>query len=1464
MADLEIGIENKADKGSTGFTRAVNKMIKSAEKLDKTMKELEKTTKKGAKATDEAGDAAKKGKKKLNALEKATNSMGKAWAVATKSIFNFKNAYITVAALFAAKAMVNFTKEIFNVGAAFEKMMVTVKKVSGATELQYSAMTMAARKYGATTEHTASQVADSMKFLAMAGLEVQEIMDSLGTTLNFATAANLGMGKAADISTNVMTSMGIEAASLERVHDTLISTTQSSNSSVEELGESFRYASGTANMMGMDIEFLSTLLGKLHDSGVKGSIAGTNLNQAFIKIAKNLPEFNRGTEGVLALLTKMNEEMWSIPKAIELFGIRGGRAMMLLANASEDSVKELTELYDKIKDGTGTTEEFSEAIRETAWGSLQVFKSALEEVKLEIFANKTGLMTDALNNMTDYLRENKDVLSGLGQQVIQTTVEVVPHLLKMAEEFIRIADAIKEVYKWYKKFDDFTKKINEFSESKYTSAGAGLENKITKFFAGRESKKIAAEIESYQKAFEDRSIMELSMEDIDTFIKTIDSLKEKYIDSLNTMSEKTFDFDEVMEEIFGKKPEELPDILTGLRPDGELAKADEVIQSVSDSFKGLKQELLDTFKDKMPMATKATNEYAQAMKKAEALGKEVVKFLQTDKFKLHPEGIKDFQVYLNKLFTDVVDKDKFAKAKKSIDAFSASLQSTAKSGRDLATSKVDVFFGKFGKFAKTIENPKIRKSLQGIIKEAEKLAKINVNNAFDVKNADKIIKIFEKASSYREKYKVGFGEEAEEILRINTHYDKLAEKIKKLGEEYSGLLKILGILRSGAIRDFKIHSFSKKFGETLAGSIRAGIEGGFDGALDYIKGVFANTLETTLSNAASNAMQDGLQNSAIASISPALGGLAGSLAGGLAGMWAGGMIGAVSGDSSKEKDRVARQQIEATKELVRVIKNNTAEIGRQLAANYEQTRWTENLVKLQTEMAEKLGSFKMNLEPGGIINRSYQEQFETQINVFYKSIGDAHEDFLTKYIEEEGTAYKKTLKELKRDADELAQGFVDVFVASGALPELEENWVSYWARMTDIVDKELLKQFGLVEGKDFEYVDGAGGGKAIEFIGGMTDVVEKFINAQKGKIEELKKIGPLLDDDTLGPWQKLKIVIDSGALSVEQMTEALGIQTDAWDAFIETMKKFEKERQTITDDVAFFMDDLKGNVTPLDHAIKDINDRFDTWVESMEDAGGKSNLLNFQRQEAIAVTTQLYDAEGELIDVEEKRLKQIEDFIGLAENIQDFNLQRSRRGFGISDWQNEIFKITERINALDENSESYNDKVYALMSDQFSATKELVALADQQLNAYLDAQKSIEDQMWELTGGSLSQTTSVSTWQSRFDDLFAKSQGGDLEALSDFQSFIPRWIEALSSAGFSAEDLAFQAAGALSGINTGLEGPINDFSAAAETSVTADIQSEPQVIHMHLHIDSKEIAYAISEQIDEGNIELLTSIKGIQ
>lgn len=155
------------------------------------------------------------------------------------------------------------------------------------SQAQMDALRDTAREMGATTKFSASEAADAMGYMALAGWDDAQVIAGIPGVLNLAAAANMDLAKASDIVTDTMTPFGMAAERAGEAADVFAYAQANSNTTVEGMGEAMKYAAPTADAFGMTLQDTAAAMGVLANAGIKGSQGGTTLNAMLRDMKKN-------------------------------------------------------------------------------------------------------------------------------------------------------------------------------------------------------------------------------------------------------------------------------------------------------------------------------------------------------------------------------------------------------------------------------------------------------------------------------------------------------------------------------------------------------------------------------------------------------------------------------------------------------------------------------------------------------------------------------------------------------------------------------------------------------------------------------------------------------------------------------------------------------------------------------------------------------------------------------------------------------------------------------------------------------------------------------------------------------------------------------------------------------------------------------------------------------------------------
>lgn len=329
--------------------------------------------------------------------------------------------------------------------ATFEHSMKRVQALTGASTEDFNRLTGSARDLGRSTVFSASQVGEGMQFLAMAGFSVNQTLAAMPGLLNVAAAAQTDLGRASDITSNILTNFGISANETNRVADVLTKTFTTSNTTLEMLGETMKFVGSVASGVGWDLEQMAATAGLLGNAGIQAGMAGRALRMAIVRLvnppkqaSESLNELEIKTvdaAGKLKPLATIIEElsvamieMGDAEKQTHLariFGTESLSAFMALLKIGPDRIREYTE---ELRNSAGTAAEIAEIQNSGLIGSLKKLRSGFEEAAIAIgnaliptMQTLTGIiqsLVDWFNDLPKSVKENIAQITALTTAVL--------------------------------------------------------------------------------------------------------------------------------------------------------------------------------------------------------------------------------------------------------------------------------------------------------------------------------------------------------------------------------------------------------------------------------------------------------------------------------------------------------------------------------------------------------------------------------------------------------------------------------------------------------------------------------------------------------------------------------------------------------------------------------------------------------------------------------------------------------------------------------------------------------------------------------------------------------------------------------------------------------------------------------------------------------------------------------------
>lgn len=307
--------------------------------------------------------------------------------------------------------------------ADFDSEMSKVSAISGATGTDLDKLRGKAREMGAKTKFSASEAAQGMQYMAMAGWKTQDMMDGLEGIMNLAAASGEDLASTSDIVTDALTAFGLSAKDSSHFSDILAAASSNANTNVSMMGETFKYAAPVLGSLGYTAEDAALAIGLMANAGIKSSQAGTSLRGAITNLAKPTDTVAAAMDKYGISLTDSSGKMLSLRELMEqlrqklgglseaeqaqaaaaLFGKNAMSGMLAIINGSD---KDFEKLAGAIDNCDGSSEKMANTMNDNLQGQITILMSQLQELAIsfgEILMPKIRDIVTHVQNFVDKL-----------------------------------------------------------------------------------------------------------------------------------------------------------------------------------------------------------------------------------------------------------------------------------------------------------------------------------------------------------------------------------------------------------------------------------------------------------------------------------------------------------------------------------------------------------------------------------------------------------------------------------------------------------------------------------------------------------------------------------------------------------------------------------------------------------------------------------------------------------------------------------------------------------------------------------------------------------------------------------------------------------------------------------------------------------------------------------------------------
>lgn len=320
--------------------------------------------------------------------------------------------------------------------AEFDSSMSKVKAVSGATGSQFEALRAKAREMGSSTKFSASEAADAMNYMAMAGWKTEDMLSGVEGIMNLAAASGEDLATTSDIVTDALTAFGQSAGESGRLADIMAAASSNANTNVAMMGETFKKAAPVAGALGFTMEDTALVTGLMANAGIKASDAGTAMRRGMTNLVKPTKQMKdamdkygisvTNTDGSMKSMREISimlreklgdlSESEQVSAAAAIFGQNAYAAWLAVINGSD---QDFDKLANAIDNSSGTAKEMAETMQDNLAGQLTILKSQLQELAISF----GDILVPKIRTAVEWVQKQVDKFNALDESTKEMIVK---------------------------------------------------------------------------------------------------------------------------------------------------------------------------------------------------------------------------------------------------------------------------------------------------------------------------------------------------------------------------------------------------------------------------------------------------------------------------------------------------------------------------------------------------------------------------------------------------------------------------------------------------------------------------------------------------------------------------------------------------------------------------------------------------------------------------------------------------------------------------------------------------------------------------------------------------------------------------------------------------------------------------------------------------------------------------------
>lgn len=465
------GLECQKCEGKVSdWSKKVSDAENDIEKNNQALKQNEKYLQEAQNATDKCAKSINEYGKETTTVITTTKEFGESLKEGFGEALAAKGLELAGEAISAIGDKAKEAAEyVVEVGSSFEAGMSEVEAISGATGSELEALENKAKSLGSSTKFSATEAANAMTNMSLAGWSVNQTLSGIDGVLQLAAASNMDLADASQVVTDNISTFNLEASQSTHLADMMAYAQANSSTTAAELGEAYKNCGANMNAAGQDIETTTSFLEALANNGLRSSEAGTSLAAIMRDLTSKMKDgkIAIGDTSVEVMDSNGNfRDMTDVLKDVENATDGMGDAQKqaaLMSTFTSDSIKGLNMLLntgadqvagyeESLRNCSGAASDMADTMQDNLQGKLTELSSATEGLGIAAYEYISGplqggveLLTDIISGLTDVITPQKDAMEEMYDEVVQSSQKVADNVQAIDDQFTGTLDSVENV-----------------------------------------------------------------------------------------------------------------------------------------------------------------------------------------------------------------------------------------------------------------------------------------------------------------------------------------------------------------------------------------------------------------------------------------------------------------------------------------------------------------------------------------------------------------------------------------------------------------------------------------------------------------------------------------------------------------------------------------------------------------------------------------------------------------------------------------------------------------------------------------------------------------------------------------------------------------------------------------------------------------------------------------------------------